>query len=105
MNVNDSPLRPRVDQLQASREATVGALLGKVVAAAAILGFVGALLGDGVGDVLAAIAVAMVVALPILRVTWLIAVWKKQRDTRFVLLGCGLIVLIVIGVIVALLRR
>lgn len=105
MNDNDPTLRPRVDHRQASREAVVGALLGKVVVAAALLGFVGVLLGDGFGDALAAIAVAMVVALPILRVTWLIAVWKKQRDTRFVLLGCGLIVLIMLGVVVALLRR
>ena len=95
----------RIDPGQAGREAAVGRIFGKVVLVAAVVGGLGVLLGDGFGDALAGIAVGVVIALPLLRVVWLVATWKRQRDTRFVALGLVLLALVALGFVLALLRR
>lgn len=99
------PVERRIDPGQAGREAAVGRLVGKVVLLAAFLGGVGVVLGDGLGDLLAGIAVGVVVALPLLRVMWLVATWRRQRDSRFVVLGLVLLGLVAVGFVVALLHR
>lgn len=95
----------RIDPGQADREAAIGRIIGQVVLAAAIVGGIGILLGDGLGDALAGIAVGVVIALPLLRVVWLVATWKRQRDRRFVSLGLVLLALVALGFVLALLRR
>ena len=100
-----SPDERRIDPGQAEREAVIGRIIGRIVLAAAVIGGLGILLGDGFGDVLAGVAVGAIVALPLLRVVWLIATWKRQRDTRFVVLGSLLLALVALGFVLALLRR
>lgn len=99
------PDEHRIDPGQAAREAVIGRIVGKVVLVAALVGGIGILLGDGLGDVLAGIAVGVVIALPLLRVVWLVATWKRQRDMRFVRLGTVLLALVALGFVLALLRR
>jgi Na+/proline symporter len=103
--VADDADERRIDVGQADREAVLGRIVGKVVLVAAVLGAVGILLGDGSGDAIAGIAVGAVIALPLLRVVWLVATWKRQRDGRFVVLGVVLLTLVVVGFVLALLRR
>lgn len=95
----------RIDPGQADREAAIGRIVGKVVLAATAVGLLGVVLGDGFGDVLAGIAVGVVIALPLLRVVWLVVTWRRQRDTRFVMLGLVLLALVGLGFVLALVRR
>jgi hypothetical protein len=83
----------------------MGRIVGVIVLVAAVLGAVGVLLGDGVGDAIAGVAVGAVIALPLLRVLWLVATWQRQRDRRFVVLGVVLLALVAVGFVLALLRR
>jgi hypothetical protein len=50
------------------------------------------------------VAIAAVVSLPLLRVLWLVAVWRRQGDRRFVIAGVALLVLVALGVVAAALR-
>jgi hypothetical protein len=103
--MSDASDAPRIDPSQADREAVLGRIVRKVVLVAAVLGSVGILLGDGVGDVFAGVALAVIIALPLLRVVWLVATWMRQRDLPFVALGTALLGLVALGFVLALLRR
>lgn len=95
----------RIDPGQVDRDAALGRIVGRIVLLAAVIGAVGVVLGDGLGDAIAATAVGVVIALPLLRVVWLVATWKRQRDMRFVALGLVLLALVGIGFVLALVRR
>lgn len=63
----------------------------RIVLVAGVLG--GVLPGD-TGIAVATGAVAAVVAVPLLRVGWLIFRWTQERDRRFVLTGMGLLAVV-----------
>ncbi|MDZ7675784.1 MAG: hypothetical protein U5K30_12055 [Acidimicrobiales bacterium] len=65
------------------------------------LGFVAAVLDGDAGIALGTAVVVAVVAAPLLRVGWLTFRWRQERDTRFVLVGCGVLGVVVVGVVLA----
>lgn len=65
------------------------------------LGLLSALLPDDVGVAVATAVVAAVVAVPLLRVLWLVHRWRQERDPRFVRLGCVLLGVIAVGAALA----
>lgn len=61
----------------------------------------GALVPGGVGIGLATAAVAAVVAVPLVRVAWLVFRWVQEGDHRFVAAGLGLLLVIAVGAVLA----
>jgi hypothetical protein len=72
------------------------------VIAAAVLAAVGLALPGQAGIGVAIAAVVVVVGAPLVRVVWLVVAWARSGDTRFVLVGVGLLLVITAGGIVAL---
>jgi len=66
-----------------------------------VVSVVGGLLDGLVGRTLSTVAVAAVVAAPLLRVCWLLLRWAQERDARFVLLGIAVIVVVSSGGVMA----
>lgn len=60
-----------------------------------VLGVVSVVLPDDAGIAVATAVVAAVIAVPLLRVLWLVNRWRQEHDGRFV--GVGLALLAVIG--------
>lgn len=54
-----------------------------------------------VGSALAVAAVAAVVAVPLLRVAWLVFRWHQEDDARFVAAGTTLLVVIGVGALLS----
>lgn len=105
MSSQPSPAwQPRVDPLQQQREATFARWSRRAVVVVGLLALAGALVPGDLGRTLAAGAITAVVALPLLRVLWLVAVWHRQHDRRFVIAGLALLGLVVVGVVAAALR-
>lgn len=65
------------------------------------LGLVSALLPEGSGIALATAVVSAVVAVPLLRVAWLVHRWRQERDRRFVGMGLALLGVIAAGAALA----
>ena len=74
-----------------------------VLVAVAVLALVGVLLPSRFGRFLEVMAVAIVMAIPLGRVLWLIGRWWGQRDFRFVRWAVLLVVLVAVGPMLALL--
>lgn len=68
-----------------------------------VVALIGGFAGGPVGRALAATAVAIVVAIPIARVVWLVGRWQHERDTRFVIAGIVLLITVGAGALLALL--
>lgn len=77
-------------------------MLGATVAAF-VLAIVGALLGDGVGNVAAGGAVGVIVAVPLIRVVILGIHWLRIGDKKFALIAAALLTIVGFGAILALL--
>lgn len=60
-----------------------------------------ALVPGTAGQALAAAAVGAVVAVPLLRVAWLVLRWSQERDGRFVAAGAGLLGVVGAGALLA----
>jgi 4-hydroxybenzoate polyprenyltransferase len=65
------------------------------------LGLVSALLPDDARIAAATVVVAAVVAVPLLRVAWLVHRWRQERDARFVRLGLALLAVVAAGAALA----
>lgn len=65
------------------------------------LGIAGMLVDGTPRTVVGTVAVAVVVAAPLLRVAWLVVRWIQERDGRFVLAGVGLLAVVAAGVVLA----
>lgn len=72
-----------------------------VTRAVIVLGLASALLPGGAGTALATTVVAAVVAVPLLRVAWLVHRWRQERDTRFAGMGSALLGVIAAGAALA----
>lgn len=66
-----------------------------------VVSLVGGLGGQAVGDPLAIAAVTVIVAVPTLRVCWLIRRWAQEGDRRFVGTGLALLAVISTGAVLA----
>jgi Na+/proline symporter len=96
--------RPDADPRQHQRETVFAQWSRRAVVLVGVLALAGALVPGGAGRTLAGLAIAVVVALPLLRVLWLVALWRHQRDRRFVAAGLALLGLVALGVVAAALR-
>lgn len=104
MSTSTPPWQPRVDSTQYERETAFATRWLWVVAVVGVLALAGALVPDRPGRVLASVAVAVVIAMPLVRVVWLIVQWSRQRDRRFVVAGLVLLGVVAAGVVAAALR-
>jgi hypothetical protein len=95
---------PRIDPRQRHLEHRFGQWNRRVVYVVAAVAFLGAVLPAPWGPGLAVGAVAVIIAAPMGRVTWLIAIWHRQGDRRFVAAGVTLLCVIAAGFVVAALR-
>lgn len=66
-----------------------------------VVGVLGAALPGGAGIAVATVAVAAVMAAPLLRVLWLVFRWKQERDHRFIAVGIGLLAVIGLGALLS----
>ncbi len=92
---------PRVDPTQATAEERLGAMIRTVLIGVAALALVGVLLPVNLGEPVELLAVALVVAIPFIRVVWLVTRWWKQRDFRFVRWALLLLMLVAVGPVFA----
>ncbi|MFM9085703.1 MAG: hypothetical protein ACKORC_04445 [Acidimicrobiia bacterium] len=92
---------PRVDPGQAAAEERVGALVGRVLVAVAVLAAVGAVVPAA--RWLAGVAIGVLVASPLARVAWLARRWWAIGDRRFALVAVALLALVAVGPLAALL--
>jgi 4-hydroxybenzoate polyprenyltransferase len=88
---------------------TVSAIRGRMQAPALTwvtrvvigLGLLSAVLPDDAGVAVATAVVVAVVAVPLLRVLWLVHRWRQERDPRFVGLGLALLGVVAAGAALA----
>jgi hypothetical protein len=66
---------------------------------------VGVLLPDRVGTAASAIAVSIVVAVPLIRVAWLAIRWYRRGDRRYAAVAAGLLLIVAMGSVLALVTR
>jgi hypothetical protein len=81
----------------------LGAALGRVTRLAAALAAGALVAPDPVGAALAGAAVAVVVAAPLARVTWLALSWRREGDTRFAALAAALLAVVATGALAGML--
>jgi hypothetical protein len=67
-----------------------------------VVALVGTFAPDGYGKGIQVAAVAVAVAVPLLRVLWLIHRWRQERDWAFVVTGAALLLVVAVGALVAL---
>lgn len=104
MNTTPPAWHPTADPAQAERERVFGRRSRQAVLLVGVLALCGALIPGDAGRMLAGTAIAVVVAIPLVRVVWLIMLWRAQRDRRFVWSGLALLGVVILGVIAAALR-
>ena len=73
-----------------------------VVTFACALG--GAFIPGTVGRVSGTACIVILIAAPVVRVSWLVVDWVRQGDTRFALLGCALLLVLAMSGAIALVR-
>lgn len=82
--------------------------LSKILTVALIVTFVcalgGAFIPGSVGHWSGTACIVILIAAPVLRVTWLVVDWTRIRDLRFALLGSGLLLVLVTSGAIALIR-
>ena len=73
-------------------------VLSKILMIALVVTFVcalgGAFLPGTAGIWSGTACIVILIAVPVLRVTWLVVDWTKSRDVKFALLGCALLVVL-----------
>ncbi len=82
-----------VDPSQHDAEERLGNVIVRVLYVAAAVALVGLLVPNG--EPVAAVAIAIVAAVPILRVGWLVWRWARIGDRRF--MGAAIVLLVLIG--------
>jgi len=96
--VNERPTPSEV------RFARTAAILGRTTFALAVAGAVAAFVPGSASRALAWGVIASVVAIPLVRVVILIAVWLREGDRRYAALAAALLAIIATGAAIALLR-
>lgn len=96
-------MTPRVDPSQALAEERVGEIVWRVLIGSAVLALVGVILPSRIGRPLEVVAIAIVTAIPLVRVGWLIKRWWGLRDTKYVWWAVVLLALVAVGPVLALL--
>ena len=76
-------------------------VLTRVTQVMFVLAVVGMLVPAAIGSVLAVAVVVAVIAIPLLRVCWLVFRWWQERDTRFAVIGLALLAVVAFGAIMA----
>lgn len=66
-----------------------------------VLAITGGLAPGAAGRSLAVAAAAVVAAVPLLRVVWLVVRWAQESDRRFVAVGAGLLAVVAAGATLA----
>lgn len=61
------------------------------------LALLGIAVPGSLGRLLAVAAVAVVIAVPLVRVVWLVVRWTQERDVRFVVVGVALLSTVALG--------
>lgn len=87
----------RVDPTQAVAEERAGLVVWRILLAAAALALVGVLLPTEIGEPIEITAIAIVTAIPLVRVAWLITRWFRLRDMKFVWWAVLLLMLVAVG--------
>lgn len=82
-----------------------GPALRRITTVAWILAGLGALSGSQPFATAGVVAIALVMAAPLLRVGWLMFRWIQERDWRFVWTAAGLLGVIVVAGLFALIGR
>ncbi len=93
---SEQPIDPRLDRYRPLTRA-----LELALAACAALAVLAAALPDPVGKWLGVTMVVLLVTAPLARVGWFVARWFRRGDTRFALVGVGVLVVIAAGVVLA----
>jgi hypothetical protein len=96
-------MTPRVDPTQALAEERAGLLVWRTLLFACALAFIGVVLPVRFGKPLEIAAIAIVTAIPLVRVMWLIKRWSVLRDMKYVWWAVVLLVLVAVGPVIALL--
>ena len=91
-----SPLDPRLDRFRA-----LAGALRYALGAVAVLALAALLLPDPVGSWSAALAVGLVVAVPLVRVAWFARRWWARGDRRFALVALGVLAVVAAGALLA----
>ena len=89
------PVDPKVgrfDAVERSLRWAVG-----VVAIAAVLASV----DDPLQRASSVLVVAILIAVPLLRICWLVVRWFRRGDPKFALVGCGVLAVVMVGVILS----
>lgn len=72
-----------------------------VTRVALVAGVASVLLPGAAGPAVATVVVAAIVAVPPLRVAWLVYRWVQERDRRFALTGIALLAVVGVGALVS----
>jgi hypothetical protein len=94
--VSGQPVDPRLDRYRPLTRALEWAL-----ACCAVLSVLAAVLPDPTGRWFGLAVVVLLVAAPLARVGWFIARWFRRGDTKFALVGCGVLAVTATGVLLA----
>ncbi|MCA1846064.1 MAG: hypothetical protein LC792_23300 [Actinobacteria bacterium] len=92
----------RTERIRYERMIHALQLLSRVAFGAALAGV---FLPDPVGPVASATAVAVVIAVPLIRVAWLAIRWYRRGDRRYAAVAAGLLLIVGAGSLLALLTR
>jgi hypothetical protein len=90
------------EQVRYQRMIGVLGLFTRLAFAAALVGL---LLPDPVGEAASAMAVAVVIAAPLIRVAWLAVRWYRRGDVRYAAVAVSLLLVVAAGSLIALLTR
>ena len=96
--MSGAPVDPRLDRYRPLTRALLWALVACVALSGAAV-----VLPDPIGRWVGVAVVALLVGAPVARVLWLVARWFRRGDTRFALVGCGVLSVIAAGVVLAVL--
>lgn len=96
MSSSEQPVDPRLDRYRPLTRALEWAL-----ACCALLAVLATVVPDPYGRWLGIAVVVLLVTAPLARVIWFVVRWFRRGDTRFALVGCGVLVVIATGVLLA----
>jgi hypothetical protein len=99
--------RPVIDLRRSGpfRYARMTAMLRFLIKAAFVAALAGVVLPQPLGTAASALAVAIVVAAPLLRVGWLAIRWYLRGDRRYAAVAASLLVVVGSGSVIALVTR
>jgi hypothetical protein len=96
-----APRSGRPHPKQEADDRRLSSALRSATVACLVLAVLGAALPGRWGRAVAGVAVGAVIAVPLLRVVWLVARWSREGDRRFVVAGCALLGLVALGFVLA----